>query len=300
MSSVSRYLSYSLFTKKQVGPSRPYDLWEYETNRYWFNLPALAIANAFYYPGFQMRIHVDLETHEHPLFPMLMRMDQRGLVEVKTCGYPYQHTEPTFWRMEPVWREQYDVVLCRDIDSLPNTREAQATIAFVESDFLIQSMRSHPHHNNSYTLMLAGLLGFHQGIKAHLEGTFEDYYGMAGGHWGTDQDTLTRYFIHRLGPEFVKAHFLDTCIHAFDGQMSEYVAGHYAGKIAQEVYDAVDISRVPQAVRERMDLVTQWPGQPVDARGETGRILLDYGGETARAVLDCMTHDHAATEFYRF
>jgi len=47
---------------------------------------------------------------------------------------------------------------------------------------------------------------------------------------------------------------------------------------AQEFYDAVDISRLLRAVRERMNLVTQWPGQPVSTRGETERILIDYGG----------------------
>jgi hypothetical protein len=219
-------------------------------------------------------------------------------MELIECDYPFQNTEPTLWRLQPIWSDNYDVVLCRDIDSLPNTREAQATIAFVASPFLIQAMRTHFEHNCAGTRMLAGLCGFRSGIKAFLSGTFDDYYRTAHGGWGTDQDALMSYFLDRLGAEFLKNSFLDTCVHSFPGRMQEVMPGHDAGKLAQQVYDEVDLSHVPADVRQCLDALTTWPGQPVKVPPEAARLLLDQQTNTARAVRDCLRGDKAAKQFY--
>jgi len=299
MPSPPRYISYSLFTKKgSVGMHRWWDAHEHEQDRYWYNVPFVLIANDFFYPGYTTRVHVDPGTCNHPLYPMLNRLRERGLLQVIACDYPYQNTEPTFWRLQPIWSAEYDVVLCRDIDSLPNTREAQATRAFAASSFLIQSMRTHFLHRGSNARMLAGLCGFRSGIKAYLAGTFDDYYRMAQGSWGTDQEALNSYFVDRLGPEFVKNQLLDTCVNVFPGQMQEVIPGHDAGQLAQRAYEEVDLSHVPDEVRRCLDGLTTWPGQPVDARGETARLLLGQGTDAARAARDCLRADPAARRFY--
>jgi hypothetical protein len=298
MPSPPRYISYSLFTKRGIGAYRWWDPHERDQDRYWFNVPFIPIVNDLYYPGYVTRVHADPETRNHRLYPMLKRLSERGVMEVIECDYPFQNTEPTIWRLQPVWSENYDVVLSRDIDSLPNTREAQATLAFVASSFLIQSMRTHPGHNDLGVRMLAGLCAFRSGIKEHLSGTFDDYYRMARGHWGTDQEVLNGYFLDRLGAEFVKQHFLDTCVHAFAGRMQEFLPGHDAGKLSQEVYDAVDLSHVPAEVRRCLDALTAWPGQPVNARGEAARLLLYQATDTARAVRDCLRSDPEAKRFF--
>jgi hypothetical protein len=298
MPSRPRYISYCLFTKRHVAWHRSWDPHERENDRYWFNVPLIPIVNDLYYPGYVTRVHVDSGMRNHPLFPMLKRLGDRGVVEVIECDYPFQNTEPTLWRLQPIWSDDYDVVLCRDIDSLPNTREAQATIAFAASPFLIQSMRTHFEHNILGLRMLAGLCAFRSGIKAYLSGTFEDYYRMAHGNWGTDQDALMSYFIDRLGPEFVKQHFLDTCVHAFPGRMQEFMPGHDAGKLAQEVYDEVDLSHVPEEVRRCLDALTSWPGQPVKPSNETAHLILGQRTDAAHAVRDCLRTDAAAREFY--
>src|SRR3954469_14274284 len=147
MDSRPRYVSYSLFTQKaRHGMHRWWDAHEHEQDRYWYNVPFLPIVNGLFYPGSITRVHVDPSTRNHSLYPMLKRLSDRGLLEVIECGYPFQNTEPTFWRLQPIWSADYDLVLCRDIDSLPNTREAQATLAFAASPFLIQAMRTHFLH----------------------------------------------------------------------------------------------------------------------------------------------------------
>ena len=300
MPSLPRYISYSLFTKKiSGGVNRWWDPHDHEQSRYWLNVPFIPIVNDLYYPGYITRVHVDPETRNHPLYPMLKKLSERRIMEVIECDYPFQNTEPTFWRLQPLWAADYDVVLCRDVDSLPNTREAQATLAFVASSFLIQSMRTHFGHNHVGTRMLAGLCGFRGGIKPYLAGTFDDYYQLARGHWGTDQDTLIGYFVDRLGADFVKSKLLDTCVHSFPGQMQELLPGHDAGKIAQHLYDSVDLSHVPEEVRRCLDALTAWPGQPVNTRGDCGRLLLDQDSETARAVSDCIRSDPKARDFYQ-
>jgi hypothetical protein len=299
MPSPPRYISYSLFTKNgSNGMHRWWDAHEHEQDRYWYNVPFIPIVNDLFYPGYVTRVHIDADTRNHPLYPMLEKLSARGIVELIECAYRFQNTEPTLWRLQPIWNEDYDVVLCRDIDSLPNTREAQATLAFVASSFLIQSMRTHFLHRGANARMLAGLCGFRSGIRAYLSGTFDDYYRMARASWGTDQETLNSYFVDRLGPDFVKTKLLDTCVDVFPGQMQEVIPGHDAGRLAQRVYDEVDVSHVPEEVRRCLDALTTWPGQPVTARGDAARLLLGQGTDTARAVRDCLRRDPAARRFY--
>jgi len=293
------YISYSLFTKRRSSFHRWWDAHEHEQDRYWYNIPFIPIANALFYPGYITRVHVDPETRNHRLYPMLQRLSDRGLLEVVECDYSFQNTEPTFWRLRPIWGDNYGAVLCRDIDSLPSSREAQATLVFVASPFLVHTLRTHFEHRGPNARMLAGLCGFRSDIKAYLSGTFDDYYRMARASWGTDQETLIAYFVERLGPEFVKSKLLDTCVNSFPGQMQEVIPGHDAGKVPQQLYDSVDLSHVPEEARRCLDALTAWPGQPVNARGDAGRLLLEQDTETARVVADCLRRDPTARDFYQ-
>lgn len=291
-------ISYTLFTRKKAEPSRWYDPQEHDGNRYWFNIPALVVANNAFYPDHQMKLHVDPNTHNHFLFPLLDHMDRNGIIQLCTSTRRYTNTEPTFWRLEPLWCEDFNIVLCRDIDSIPNSREVQCTLGFERSDYLINNIRTHPHHNGALTRMLAGLCGFRHGIKDHLAGTFDDYYKLAHGQWGTDQGALMSYFIDRLGPGFTGTHFLDATIDAL-GPMCDIIDGFSACRFPKEHYATIDLSYVPEEIRQTLDSLTQWPGQPIDARGEVSRKILSLNSDVAKKVKEFTENWPPAKEFYQ-
>ena len=79
------------------------------------------------------------------------------------------------WRMIPYWKG-VDILLCRDIDSLPSINEVKATKTFIESDYSIHTMRTHTQHNSYNTRILAGLCGFKpKMIEEDIPKTFNEY-----------------------------------------------------------------------------------------------------------------------------
>ncbi|MGH9048848.1 MAG: hypothetical protein ACRDY4_03870 [Acidimicrobiia bacterium] len=46
----------------------------------------------------------------------------------------YAGTEPTLWRMLPLWDDEVDLWLCRDIDSVPTVDELRAVRVFARQE----------------------------------------------------------------------------------------------------------------------------------------------------------------------
>jgi hypothetical protein len=284
-------ISYSLFTPKRHHANRDYDSSNGASDRYWFNIPALVIANSIFYPEAETVIHVNKDITSHHLAPFLERVASKTS-KLKLCflDYGYSNTEPTLWRLRPLWTEDCDS-LCRDIDSLPNEVEYRATRAFLDSHYIIHNIRSHPNHNSHLTRILAGLCAFKKECRPHIVHSYDQFYSMGSSSWGCDQSLLMSYWIDRVGVDFVKRFFLDTPISCI-GAMEEVIYGFDAGKLPKESYDAVDVSHI-----ENLSLfnhATSWCGQPIDARGELLRKLIAMNTEVARAVSESLSSSDKA------
>ena len=291
-------ISYSLFTAKTHHSHRTYDQSNHDINRYWYNIPALLVINRLFYPDFFVRVHIDKSIQNHFLYPLLQKFtEEYKMFQLACIDYPFINTEPTLWRLLPVWSSN-NLVLCRDIDSIPNTAEVKATLAFKNSDYIIHNIRSHPNHNSSATRMLAGLCAFKSATACHINHSFAEFYNMSSKQWGCDQSLLMHYWIDRTGIGFVKNCILDTAIPCL-GYMCEHISGFDAGKLRQEEYDNIDLSFVEKDILNLIDRNTAWCGQPIDARGDFTQYCLNLDNDVAHAIKKCVLEYDVAKQFYR-
>ena len=227
------YISYSLFGKKE---------------RYWFPVPYVIIANRIIYPNFDIIFYVSKDATEHIGFQMLSllsRMDTR--IKVEVISSPYINTEPATWRMRPLWYDDADFVLCRDLDAAPTTFEVKASYYFINSrKYAIHGIRSYYTHS---TPLMAGLCGFNvpllRGMRM-LVPSFEEYvnYGKAYNvncpdwAWGSDQELLRKYFFQRRRCLASMKSTLDTPV----GSAPKNIGGFRFQRAKKEKYDNVDLS----------------------------------------------------------
>lgn len=176
-------------------------------NRYWLTLPAAIVAYLELYPGFAIRLHHPPEVKDHMLWQAILHFAQAEprlqLSEVTRAHANYQ---ASMWRLLPLWDPKVSVVLCRDVDSVPDSDELSATRLFLKHPTAaIHSLRSYMLHG---TLLMAGLCGFKPPLlKSHLEKTadFDQFLhnysrgSKSNGTFGCDQDLLSAAFSRVAG-----------------------------------------------------------------------------------------------------
>lgn len=83
--------------------------------------------------GWELRIHHDDRVREFPCFRDLQRMQEAGLLRLVDCGKAETLCGSMLWRMKPLFDEQADYVVCRDVDSLPMPRDKAMVIDWINS-----------------------------------------------------------------------------------------------------------------------------------------------------------------------
>lgn len=266
---------------------RDWDMYRAETDRYWYNIPAVYVVNSLLYPDFRMELYVSEGIKQHPLFSLLLKLNKRDNFSLYVSKQKYRNTEPTMWRMIPLWKDDCDILLCRDIDSLPTKDEYKATISFIESDFLIHTMRSHRQHNSPATRMLAGLCGFKKGILPHISvSSFAEYYRRSTAGWGCDQNTLIDIFYNKIKDK--KTVFLDS---ALKTETHDVVRNTETGYIDS------GSTEYTHEVLDYIDKYTTWAGEPIDFRKEKLKSLLNFDYEPCRYMSEIL-EDEKLREFY--
>ena len=125
--------------------------------RYWYTLLTSVIGNLELYPDFAIRLHISNDVRSHPASEVLDELSDRLPLQVFEFPDAYADTEPSMWRMRPLWDTNVQRFLCRDVDSVPTTEEIQATRFWFKSDLPVHSIRSFHLHD---ILLMAGLCGF--------------------------------------------------------------------------------------------------------------------------------------------
>lgn len=177
-------------------------------SRYWYTLLPALLANWELYPGWKIRLHLAGDARAHAASKILdIITDQTDRLQVFEYGDAYQGTEPTIWRMRPLWDPNVERFLCRDIDSVPSTGELQSVNIWMRKAQPVQSIRSYHLHT---TLLMAGLCGFATTPLKFLRDqvpSFENYVAWgkancplcANFDWGCDQELLRLAFNTLVG-----------------------------------------------------------------------------------------------------
>ncbi len=297
-------ISYSLFKPRQFYEHRTWDENKFDENRYFFNIPALCAVNKTLYPNFSMHLTVCPDTESNPIFSFyktLCEKDSTFSYEVNTEDY--QGHEPALWRIGLLWKEGIKLLLSRDIDSLPNRQEYQATRCFEKSDQLVHTIRSHEHHFNYPCRMLIGLSGFRPSqipdglLTSSFEGfkklhcVREEFLKDPTVKWNADQLTIINAFT--TNEFFTADHFLDSHIDS-QTHYPDFFCKNTTEDDLHEVEFTPDQAMIIDLIER--DGLTKWAGEPCDARGKF--LLSACEIEGTLPIVDIIKENKDLEEFY--
>ena len=188
-------------------------------DRYWSAIPISLISHKMAFPDFEIRIHISKEIKQHWLYPLLSELHKiYGLIRIKKIDYDYRRTQPTLWRMMPLWDKHTKYVFCRDLDSLCGLQEIEAMKLFMSNDFWIHGIRSYKLHTIN---LMAGMCGFkaselrrHAILPSDFLGYQKSVRDVVDGYvWGCDQFALKHFFyVQHPKRQFLMKKTLDTVL----------------------------------------------------------------------------------------
>ena len=249
--------------------------------RYWLCLPASILGHLELYPGYSIRLYHSPDIRSNPGFDFLGELSRRcPRFEAVEISEPYRQTEPTLWRMRPLWENGVDTFFSRDIDSVPCSDELRAVRVFMDHPTAaIHGIRSYCLHT---TLLMAGLCGFKvprlKFITEQVPGfdTYMAYFRKLAhnGAFGCDQALLQHFF----GPAIRS--ILDSRVGSA-GPFSDLMI-----RLPEQCYSDVDMSQLNQPVLKICDEVMATPWG--EYRGFAGRPQGDFSIQLRQMLaLDC-------------
>lgn len=260
--------------------------------RYWVNIPYVLVSNSVIYPEFCMKFYVHRESTRVPSFKLLEKTRDLfpNVVEIDMIDKSYQGTELTNWRLKPLWDEEIEVLLCRDLDHITNEPERRAVEYFLRHNTTkcIHGIRSYSLHTVPF---LAGLCGFRcstvRKVIKRITPTFQDYltWGKTnikkckqGWEWGCDQALLRDFFGN-----------LDMYKEAMDCPQFTAplkITGFDPLVVMPHRYKNILVENCNMEVLKLSDsFAPGFTGQPVDATTEqTKKLITVANNDMARAV----------------
>ena len=277
----NKVLSYCLFKPKIMPAHRTHDSHKNDEDRYWFNIPAVAITNYILYPKHEMRLYLTLNIVDHPLFEILSLLEKETNLSTKIIDMDYAGTEPAIWRMMPLWEPETAVVHMRDIDSIPTEVEYRYTMAFEESSCTIGTLRTHANHYGIKCRMLAGLSSFKpEEVPGYMKyGNFYTYYAMRPSGYGSDQDMMIQQFT--TNPDYTQEHFYDHCAY-FQNNPQDFPCK----ETTKDELDSIPVTSEQESLFSLLQKfkLDNWAGEPVDARGPYTNHLLSFFPAVEREI----------------
>ena len=268
---MNKLISYCFFLPKSIDNNRAEwdDLYD-DYDRYWYNLPALLVIDKLFYPNYKKRFYVTKEVMKHPLAQLLIESKDSHNIELEVLRGQHKDRTLICERFGPFW-EDWDIVLLRDIDSVPTIGEWQCNKEFEQHpDRHVYTCRSHPNHHGTGCAMLGGLCGFRPKEISEILGEDIHSFTMRFSLMKTsimDQTILINAFTKNSN--FTEERFLDFPIHLQDKTPCFPCLSINDANFPMDE----DQSRAMVILQEHTG--DRWAGQPIDARGEATKQLLD-------------------------
>jgi len=183
-----------------------YVLWG-DDDKWWIDLTYAIVANSAIYPDFVSRFYIHESGKVSQFYPFIVSLAEKfpESVEIEIINELIVGTKLTCYRVKPIWEDDVDILLCRDLDHITNALERKSVEWFVYYvDSLIHSMRSYHLHTTPY---MAGLCSFRCPKVKHriieVAPTFQDYLEWGSKkvkycedwRWGCDQAILRDFFV---------------------------------------------------------------------------------------------------------
>ena len=288
-----RLITYSLFQSKHTRNYRVWDDHVHELNRYWYNIPAIIVYNSVLYPDAQTKFFVDTHTINHELFSIL----DSDFVTIEHIEDDFYNTEPSIWRMKPLWDDEVDCFFPRDVDSVPTKMEYAYTRYFIEStNYGFMTLRSHEnHHHEEGCDILAGLCGFRKSNLDQYPETYTEYFSKRNnGSWSMDQGLLLDTFL-KHNSEKLKTIFLDAPIE------KQSRKSFYPCAVAKQDSIQMIIDDLTEEQKYLLDLnyhICSWSGEPVDYRKKYLLEMFKLENDVSMRVKEKIEQNDNLKRFY--
>ena len=288
-----KIISYSFFEPKIIHKHREWDKFN-NIDRYWYVLPALIAINTLIYPDFTIKFHISKNIKNNNLYKLLEVCEKEYGVEVEVIDRDYINTEPTIWRYKPLLNKECNLLLCRDIDSLPTSDEIRSTYFFNDNEkYKVGTIRSHKNHKIRQTIILAGLCSFRpEDIDLGLN--FDQFLNKhSTPNWGLDQDFLINSFTS--DKDFVKNNFLDSRLNSKNHHIQPPLVN--SDSFDEKFYRGKIDLNISNGILTLLDEITDWSGEPIDVRGGKLKKLLT-SNDSLKKMLDILESDKTLKKFY--
>lgn len=113
-------------------------------------LRTLVRAHHAVFPDWELRIHHDDRVRAFPEFAALERMRAAGLLTLAAMGEAATLCGAMLWRLSPLWDEDVEIVMCRDLDSLPMHRDRKMVEEAMASGAVVHAILDSESHCGPY------------------------------------------------------------------------------------------------------------------------------------------------------
>jgi len=171
---MKKIISFSLYT----GINRQYEVYNYGV------ICNIELAKILY-PNWVCRIYCGESVPKY-IIDKIIKYDNVELIQMKENEeFSYR-----MWRFLPIDEEDVEVMICRDADSRLSNREKQLVDIFLESDFLVHSIRDNINHHD----FMAGMWGMKKNDRINMTKLCKDFKNKIGPHtdmgYNSDQEFL--------------------------------------------------------------------------------------------------------------
>lgn len=138
-----------------------------------------------FFPGWICRFYVDKKMN--PKFIEKLYSYQNDFVEIHLKDR-LDNIDGMFWRFAPVFEENFDILLVRDVDSIITTREKEYVEEWLKSNKRFHIIRDHPYHNS---LIMGGMWGVKGNLLHGLKKKFVNWKIYS-------EKTQDQYFLSKI------------------------------------------------------------------------------------------------------
>jgi len=184
-----RVISYSLFG---YGKDKAENCFEF--NCYLRGLMVNIRLQRLLFPDWRIRVHLDKQTYEgfKRFWELLSEDVHTNAIDIVICE-DAPLTKAMLWRLKPMFDENVEVFICRDIEAPLMYKDVQAVTQWIDSTKVAHAITSSNSHNIP---MMGGMIGFKRGARDRTGANTWEQMVNARLRWdvkGTDQDFLTNY-----------------------------------------------------------------------------------------------------------
>lgn len=246
---MKKAISYALFGYNKERQTNCFDF-----NSYLRGLLLNIRCNRLLFPDWEIVVQTDQPTYN--AFQQLF--DNIGIVVNINPEEPL--TKAMLWRIKPVFDyKKYSHVICRDLDSPPTYREAQAVQDWIESDKAAHAITDSISHG---VPLLGGMIGFKPQNWPSFTG-YNHWQDMFNGididftRKGADQDFLNKY----VYPKYAQIESNSICQHYILGMPNTFLDGY------KNYIPDIDVPNVSRELIESNDICGHigaagyWTGQ---------------------------------------